>query len=294
MPSCNAASMRPSSPRLDARRGAPPAQPGFSLGSADASPRLSGLFLRGRRHDLGALRVFPRDARASPYVVDLLGAEDRQLHEGWQETMLRSASERAELDQELGSIEPFWDRKLRYNKKEYRRFVGELDQRGLTNWVTKPQEFASLFCVWKKNGVSRRLVVDARRAIHAFKEPRGVQLLSSEGFSRWEVLPEYAEEVRVELAVVDIDNCFHRHRLPVEMSAHCCLQPLPLKHTPAGRGRSLTRKEALTPSGPRSPRCPWASPGASTWPNGLRRPSCTPRRSALRLLWSTIAAGLWC
>ena len=47
--------------------------------------------------------------------------------------MIRSASERAELDQELGSIKPFfWDRKLRYNK-EYRRFFDELDHRG---WVT--------------------------------------------------------------------------------------------------------------------------------------------------------------
>ena len=43
--------------------------------------------------------------------------------------MLRSASERSELDQELGSIEPFVDREQRHNKKEYRRFVDELYQR---------------------------------------------------------------------------------------------------------------------------------------------------------------------
>ena len=32
----------------------------------------------------------------------------RLTYEGWQETMLRSANERAELDQELGSMEPFF------------------------------------------------------------------------------------------------------------------------------------------------------------------------------------------
>ena len=50
----------------------------------------------------------------------------------------------------------------------------------------------------------------------------------------------------MELAVADIDDCFHRYRMPVEMGAYFCLQPLPPKYPPAGRGRSLTRKEALT------------------------------------------------
>ena len=77
-----------------------------------------------------------------------------------------------------------------------------------------------------------------------------MQLLSSKGFSRWEVPPENAEEVHVERAVADIDNCFHRYRMIVEMSAYFCLQPLPLKCTPAGRCRSLTRKEAFTPVWP--------------------------------------------
>ena len=68
--------------------------------------------------------ALPPDARAVRAFLDLLGAEDCQLLEGWQETMLRSANERAELDQELGSIERFWDRKLRYNRRSatlYRR-----------------------------------------------------------------------------------------------------------------------------------------------------------------------------
>ena len=154
--------------------------------------------------------------------------------------MLRSASERAELNEELDSIEPFWHRKLRYNKKEYRRSIDELDQQDLINWVTMSPEFASLFCVWKKNGVSRRLMMDVRRA------NRALQLLSSEDFSRWEVPSEYAEEAHVELAVTDIDNCFHCSRMSVELSVYFCLQPLPLKYTTTDRGHSLARKEALT------------------------------------------------
>ena len=43
--------------------------------------------------------------------------------------MLRSAHERAELDQELGSTELFWDRYLRYNKKGYRRFINNWTRR---------------------------------------------------------------------------------------------------------------------------------------------------------------------
>ena len=97
----------------------------------------------------------------------------------------------------------------------------------------------------------------------------------------------------MELAVADIDNCFHRYRMPVGMSAYFCLQPLPLKYTPAGRGRSLTRK-ALTPVWP-----PLASlPMGFAWSLYLAQRSAetlvhsTPL--CFRLLWSTIAAGLWC
>ena len=164
--------------------------------------------------------ALPLDARASSYV--------RCSRVGKTRCCAQPVS--AELDQELDSMEPFWDRKPRYNKKEYRRFIDELDQWGLINWVTKPQESALLLCVWKKHGISRRRVVDARRTNRAFKE----------GFSRWEVPPENAKEVHVELAVAGVDNCFHHHRMHVEMSAYFCLQPLPLKYTPAGRGRSLT------------------------------------------------------
>ena len=78
--------------------------------------------------------ALPPDARTSTYVVDLLGAKDCRLLEGWQETMLRSASERAELDQELGSIEPFLESQvaLQQGVQALHRRVGPagLDQFG--------------------------------------------------------------------------------------------------------------------------------------------------------------------
>ena len=128
----------------------------------------------------------PPDSKQSPFVGDLLETSGREFLERWQETMVRSPSERAELDARLGQVCPFWDRMLKYNKKEYRRFVKELDTRGLIEWVTSPLEFAAFFFVWKKNMKDRRLIVDARLANRAFRDPPGVRLLSSEGLGRME------------------------------------------------------------------------------------------------------------
>ena len=55
--------------------------------------------------------------------------------------MLRSANERAELDQEHGSTEPSWYRHQRYNK-EYRRFIDDLDQRGLVTQLIASLAYA--------------------------------------------------------------------------------------------------------------------------------------------------------
>ena len=141
-------------------------------------------------------------------------ASDREFLEGWQETMVRSPSERAELDTRLGQVCPYWDRKLKYNKKEYRRFVKELGARGFIEGVTSPLEFAAFF--WKQNMKDRRLIVDARLANRAFRDPPGVRLLSSDGLGRMEWHGEKTD-FDLELAVADIDNCFHRYKMPKGM-----------------------------------------------------------------------------
>merc|ERR1712194_106201 len=163
--------------------------------------------------------------------------------------MLRSKSERAELDGKLGSIVPYWDRKLRYNKKEYKKFVQELDKRSLIEWVTDPVEYVAFFFVWKKNGVDRRLIVDARRANRAFADPPGVALLSSEGFARMEWHDDGTGEMEFEMATADIDNCFHRYKMPKGMCRYFCLEPIPLKDTPLRRP-GMSRQEALRPVWP--------------------------------------------
>jgi hypothetical protein len=127
----------------------------------------------------------PEDVSNSKDVRELLGAEDRLLIEGWQESMMRSSHELEQLNADYGEIVPFWDRKLQRNSKEYRQLIKMLDARGLITWTCEPMEFASIFFVAKKDN-AQRLIIDARRANRRFKRPPHVDLITSEGLSRIE------------------------------------------------------------------------------------------------------------
>ena len=69
-----------------------------------------------------------------------------------------------------------------------------------------------VFCVWKKNGM-QRVVVDARSINQRCRRPPSVRLCSGDGLARLELPPE----MHLHVAQADVDNCFHRMRMPTEM-----------------------------------------------------------------------------
>ena len=69
-----------------------------------------------------------------------------------------------------------------------------------------------IFCVWKKLGM-QRLIVDARSINQRCRRPPPVLLCSGDGLAIL-VLPP---EMHLHVAQADVDNCFHRMRMPAEM-----------------------------------------------------------------------------
>ena len=120
-------------------------------------------------YEFGSVSL-PEHVHDAADVAGVLGAEDRLIIEGWQKSMMRSTDEFEQLNERLGDIKPFWDKKLSRNKKAYRQFILDLDRRGMIKWTTDPIEHAGLFFVGKKDK-SLRLIIDARRGNRRFKAP---------------------------------------------------------------------------------------------------------------------------
>ena len=95
-----------------------------------------------------------------------------------------------------GVFIPYNDPRLKGRRR--RRFLRDLQRRGLLSYTRTAKSFCGMFFVCKKDG-SLRLIIDARGTNEMFMPPPPVDLLTSEGFSRIEVdvpeeLPQSAEE----------------------------------------------------------------------------------------------------
>ena len=108
------------------------------------------------------------------------------------------------------------------HKRCYREFIQRLDDIGLLQYTQKPKNEVGVFFVHKSDKKKIRLIVDARSANALFRDPPGVELCSSEGFSRIECevssdakpgSPEFLEELRtmeLHVGLSDVKDCFHR------------------------------------------------------------------------------------
>ena len=95
-----------------------------------------------------------------------------------------------------------------------------------------------MFFVWEDGRRRLRLIVDARRANAHFRDPPGVELLSSEGLARIEVqMPDAGfssyEDLRaalqaqqVYIGMADVKDCFRRMRIDSALSQYFCLPPV--------------------------------------------------------------------
>eukprot|EP00435_Cladocopium_sp_Y103_P072928 s29_g41.t2 len=85
------------------------------------------------------------------------------------------------------------------------------------------------------------MIIDARGTNRLFQEPPGVQLLTSDGFSRVElVVPEglspgsqeyeqYLQTKKIYMGLSDVKDCFHRLRQPKWLSEFFCFEGIPAK-----------------------------------------------------------------
>ena len=76
---------------------------------------------------------------------------------------------------------------LKYNKKEYLRFVARLLDNGVVDLGRTMQEKVGAFCVKKKQAGRLRLVIDARRANGWWKKPGHVSLATGTALSQIQI-----------------------------------------------------------------------------------------------------------
>ena len=175
----------------------------------------------------------PDDITKCPELSQVLHEHDRRFLEQTSELMLRPAEDLAEVE----PIEPYWDPKLKFNRKEYHRLVRRLDGIGYFHYTTRPACSVGIFFVWKSSRTKLRLITDARRANQLFKAPPGVQLLSSEGFGKIEldvsaeVLgdPEAFSALEIFVGLSDIKDCYHRMKVPRWISRYFAWEAVPAK-----------------------------------------------------------------
>ena len=149
------------------------------------------------------------------------------------ELILKSAQDLEQVEY----VKPYWDPKLRYNRKAYHSLVKKLHDIGNFQYTTQPAASVGVFFVWKSSRTKLRMITDARLANQHFKVPPSVSLLSSEGFGRIEVvLSEKAqsrldddEAIEAFMGISDVRDCFHRMRVPVWLSRYFAWEPVPAK-----------------------------------------------------------------
>ena len=98
--------------------------------------------------------------------------------------MLRSQEELRDFPE---AAEPYMDPILRFNRRAYLSFLRRLYKLCFWHFTISPKETAGLFFVKKLRKKKIRMIIDARRGKRRFRDPSGVELLSSEGFARVEV-----------------------------------------------------------------------------------------------------------
>ncbi|CAK0901058.1 unnamed protein product, partial [Prorocentrum cordatum] len=173
----------------------------------------------------------PTDVSDCPRLEDLLPVEALAFLQERQERMLRETPLPTD-------VEPYFDSVLKFNHKEYRGLVRRPLSAGILGWTLTPKERIGMFFVWEDGRRRLRLIVDARRANAHFRDPPGVELLSSEGLARIEVqMPDAGfssyEDLRaalqgqqVYIGMADVKDCFHRMRIDSALSQYFCLPPV--------------------------------------------------------------------
>ena len=172
----------------------------------------------------------PKSLDGAPCALDLLEGKARRFLQ-CPEQMLRGGS-----DVEA-PFKPYWDPKLRRNQRMYHSFIKKLHNAGYLVFTQTPKAHVGVFFV-KKTDEKIRLIIDARGPNKLFKDPPGVDLLSSDGFARTEVMmpdgvargseayDSFLEAFSLSVGLSDVKDCFHRLKQPMWLSEYFRLLPI--------------------------------------------------------------------
>ena len=176
----------------------------------------------------------PETLKNAPLAEDLLDENARRYLQ-YPEQMLRPTQD------DSYSFKPYWDPRLRSHQRTYKKFIQKLHAADYLVYTQNPKNFCGVFFVKKSDGKKIRMIIDARGTNHMFAEPPGVQLLTSDGFSRIEVTvpeglrpgtaeyEEYLSQRKVFIGLSDVKDCFHRLRQPKWLSEYFCFDGIPAK-----------------------------------------------------------------
>lgn len=176
----------------------------------------------------------PEDVRGCPQLVDILSAHDRRYLEEGSELMLRPMEE---IPEEALKLQPYWDPKLKFNKKAYTTLVKKLHHIDFFNYTIQPKCEVGVFFVWKSSRTKLRMITDARKSnLHFYPAP-GVSLMTSESFGRIEIeLDQHGwpdsnalDAVSTFVGLSDVKDCFHRMKVPIWLSRYFSWHPIAAK-----------------------------------------------------------------
>ncbi|CAE7489577.1 unnamed protein product, partial [Symbiodinium natans] len=181
----------------------------------------------------------PESLHDAPAVESVLDDEARHYLQS-PEHMLKPGCETG-----LGEFQPYWDPLLRRDAKLYKKFIQKLNQAGYLVFTQNPKSFCGVFFVRKSDGRKIRMIIDARGTNSMFRPPPGVDLLTSDGFSRIELnIPshfvpgsadydDYLDRHRISIGLSDVKDCFHRLRQPRWLCDYFCLDGVLMTKVPS-------------------------------------------------------------
>ena len=92
----------------------------------------------------------PDSVKGSLLLSDTLDADAKGNLEAGHERMLRSERSRADIERRQGPAKPYSDPLLVRNRRRCRRFILDLDARGMLRYTRFPKAHVGVFFVWKK------------------------------------------------------------------------------------------------------------------------------------------------
>ena len=116
------------------------------------------------------------------------------------------------------TTQPYYDPQLR-KESVYLDLLKTLMKIDYLDFTREPLEFAGLFAVHKKGG-QQRLIIDGRCGNRRLKPPPPVSLATSETFAR----AECERDGALHMALLDVENCFHRLRWGREYGRYYCFK----------------------------------------------------------------------